>query len=152
DREGNYGFTVRSVGVNTSDSVISFRSRESARPPELSITYFDSRVYSVGRSQTQAEIFVWRSGISETLTEIEVSSVYGSSDVLSEIYVHRYEVPVSRDVEAEITVSKPVTLGELTVSLQDKNSILTEIIARSETIPDTKEAEIAVSKPFQFAE
>lgn len=147
----NYGFLVRLANESV-DSIVTFRARESTRPPELLITYYDARIYSAGRSQVPVEIFVWNVGNKDVVTEIEVGSVIDDSDVLTQIYVHRYEVPVESELDVEITVTKPTVHAELTVSINDESDVLTEISARSEITPNTRDAEITVSKPVLESE
>ncbi len=147
----NYGFVIRASN-GTNSGTVNFRSRESSRSPELLITYYDARILSAGRSQTYAELFVWSVGGSEVLSEIEVSSVYGNSNMLTEVYVHRVEVPVESDVDTEIIVTKLKTNSEITISLQDISETLSEISARSEVLSNRIDTEIIVSKPYQFGD
>lgn len=147
----NYGFMIRLANESV-DSIVTFRARESTRPPELLITYYDARIYSTGRSQVPVEIFVWNTGNSDTLTEIEVGSVIDNSDVLTEIYVHRREVPVESEYETEITVTKPYIYTEVTVSINDESDVFTELVVRSETMHDRRDIEIIISKPAVDAE
>lgn len=147
----NYGFQIR-LANEKDDALVTFRARESNRPPELLITYYDARVYSAGRSQIPTEIFVWNTGSSETLTEIEVGSVVDSNDVLTEIYVHRYEVPLFSEYDAEITVTKPMVYSEVTVAINEESDTLTEISTRVEGMPETVDTEINVSRPEVYTE
>lgn len=149
--EDNKGLLIKSTDDST-DAFVGFRSRESNRSPELDITYYDARIYSSGRSQTLAEIFVWQVGNSNVLAEVEVGSVIANSDRLAEIYVHRYEAPVHRDADAEIIVTRPNVDTEVTVSIQDESEIFTEITARSDVNYRWKNTEINVSKPDVLAE
>lgn len=142
----NNGFLVR-LANESSDSIITFRARESNRPPELLITYYDARIYSAGRSQALTEIFIWNVGNKDVLTEIEVGSIIGDDDVLTEIYVHRYEVPIESEYEVEITVTKPEIHAEITVSINDESDVLTELSVRSESIPSRIDVELTISKP-----
>lgn len=133
--------------INEKDMYLNFRARESNRPPELLTTYYDARVYSAGRSQTLAEIFVWQVGGSEILAEIEVDSVLSNGDMPVEIYAHRYEVPVDTEQDVEITVTKPNIHVEMTVAISDDNEIPVEISSRVEKYSELREIEVTVSKP-----
>lgn len=147
----NNGFVIRATNESVSE-LISFRSRESTRPPELIITYYDNRVYSTGRTQVPAELFVRRVGSKDVLAEVDVLSTLGIRDILAEMYVHRYEDPVDREIEAEITVTRKNLPSELSVSVYGEGEVLAEVSARSLVQYKTKEAELTVSKPFQDAE
>lgn len=147
----NDGFVVR-IANESNEVVATFRSRESSRPPELLITYYDGRIYSGGRTQVPAEIYVFSVGKLEALAEITVASVYDSSDILTQIYVHRREVPIESDIETEITISKPNVFAEVQVSIQDESEILAELTVRSAPRSDVRLAEIVISKPYQFVE
>jgi len=148
----NEGLVLRYA--NESDSsfgYINFKSRESSRPPELLITYYDGRIYSGGRSQVPTEIFVWQTGNKDVLTQIEVAYSNKSDDILVELEVHRYESPVIEELETEITVTKPNIWSEITISVIDDDSILVEITPRL-PLESIQLAEITVSKPYQFVE
>lgn len=147
----NNGFVIRLSNENP-DTILMFRARESNRPPELTITYYDNRIYSSGRSQASAELFVWQIGDSDTRAEVTVGSVVENRDTLTEIYVHRYEDPVDFDVESEITVSKPNVWSEVIVSIDDEYDVEAELVVRSDTLDSRKEAEITVSKPDVWSE
>lgn len=147
----NNGFAIKASN-GTVNGTIDFRSRETHNPPELVVSYYDTRIYSNGRSQTHAEIFVYSVGENETLAEIEVHSVFGYSDMLTELYVHRYEVPVPNDVETEITVSRLKTNSEITISLRDNSEVSSEVSVRSGYMSSTVDTEILVSKPYQYVE
>jgi len=146
----NNGFSIKLD--DNKESLLTFEARESQRPPELIVEYYDARVYSAGRSQTLAELFVWNIGDSGTLAEIDVSSVIGNSDVEAELYIHRREAPVFDSTEAEITVNRKSTQAEITVSIRDEYITPAEITARSGFIPSNIKTEVTASKPFQLAE
>lgn len=150
DTQENYGIMV-GLAEDSPDTVISFRSRESNRPPELIVTYFDTRIYSAGRSRVNAELFVWNVGNSNTLAEIEVASAYGFSSVMTELYVHRYEVPLLTSVNTEITVTRGQALTEIVASIPVDEDRLTEISARV-GLDDRTPTEITVSKQSVFTE
>jgi hypothetical protein len=147
----NHGFIVR-LADDSNDYLLSFRSNESNRNPELIITYYDGKIYSAGRSQVPTEIFVWNARNSDTLTEVEVGSVIGNSDTPTEIYVHRYEDPVDNDIFTEIVVSKPSIYTEIEVWIKDESDVFTSLTVRSEEVFDEKETVITVSKPNNHAE
>ena len=147
----NYGFVVR-LSNESEESLINFKARESNRPPELVITYYDSRIYSSGRSQVPTEIFVWQVGESFIDAEITVSSVVGNSDIPTELYVHRYEVPVDNKLDVEITVTRSMTYSELEVAQNDESDVLTEISVRSDININKTDVEITVSKHFAESE
>lgn len=143
----NNGFIVR-MSNETTETLISFRSRETNRPPELLVTYYDTKIYSASRTQVPMEIFVWNAEDSDIVTEITVSSVIGSDEKITEIYVHRKEVPVPNDLITEITVTREKVNTEIEVSLTDTSEIETTITVRSDVIDDKVDTYITVSKPL----
>lgn len=147
----NNGFIVRASN-ETVTSLFNFRSRETFTPPELIVVYYDNRIYSTSRTQTLAEVFVLLVGDSDRLAEITVSSVVGNRDKLAEIYVHRYEDPIDKDIEAEITITRASTLTEVIVSAYGDDEVLAELSVRSLVQHDIRDAELTVSKPAQEAE
>lgn len=147
----NKGFLVRPKNELLSQ-LITFKSRESSNPPQLRIIYYDNRIYSSGRSQIYGEIFVWNAKDSDINSEITVSSVIGNSDIPSQIYIHRYEVPVDNDIYAEITVNKPTVECEITVYRSDESNIDGILYVRSEIRSNKLNSEITISKPKTEAE
>lgn len=142
----NKGFLVRPKNELLSQ-LITFKSRESSTPPQLRIIYYDNRIYSTGRSQVFAEIFVWNARDSDVNSEITVDSVVGTSDIFSQIYVHRYEVPVDNDIYAEIIVNKPKIESEITVYRSDESGVDAILYVRSEAMSSRLDSEITISKP-----
>lgn len=147
----NYGVMI-GIADDSEQSIINFRSRESTRPPELIINYYDGRVYSAGRSRVQTEIFVWNVGRSDMLTEIEVGSTIGDSIIRTEIYVHRPEVPVESDIGTQIVVSRLDTFAEIEISKYENSEIGAILYVRSLPLSNHIDTEIMVNKPYQFAE
>lgn len=147
----NNGFIVRASNETTA-ALFNFRARESVTPPELIVVYYDNRIYSTSRTQTLAEIFVRLVGDSDKFAEVTVSSAIGNRDKLAEIYVHRYEDPIDKDIEAEITVTRANALAEVVVSAYGDDEVLAELSVRSLVQHDIRNAEITVSKPTQEVE
>lgn len=147
----NNGFIIR-TSVETSINSITFKTRESTLPPELIVDYFDSRIFSTGRSDIIAELFVYKNGNSDKKTEIIVGSTYESSNKEAIIYVHRKEVPLDEDVPTEITVTKEFVATELTVAIPDKSEIISSISVRLQGKDDSVISEITVSRPDTLAE
>ncbi|MEK4025537.1 DNRLRE domain-containing protein [Sporosarcina sp. FSL W7-1283] len=147
----NHGIVIRASN-ETKDMLVNFRARESTRPPELLITYYDANVYSGGRTQIPTEIFVWNADKSDVNTEVTVGSVIGTDIIPVEIYVHRYEVPVDSVHDIEITVSRPLILTEITISALGESSTLAELSVRSGRLDDKRDVEITVSKPKFLSE
>ncbi|KOS61404.1 DNRLRE domain-containing protein [Lysinibacillus agricola] len=150
-KQANNGFIIR-TSVETSNNSVTFKTRESSLPPELIVDYYDSRIFSTGRSDVITELFVYKNGESDKLTEITVGSTYESSDREATIYVHRKEFPLDEDIVVEITVTKEFIPVELTVAIPDKSDIPTTIDVRLQDKDDKVIAEITVSKPDVLTE
>lgn len=146
----NNGFILR-ISNETEFGQATFNTRETSLPPELVVKYFDSRIFSHGRSQHTTEIFVYNADSSEVDAEITVDSVYSFSAPDAEIYVHRVEVPLDYDILTEITASKPYVPVEIVATIHVDDDVLTEIGARL-PFEDKKDTEIVISKPYVFTE
>ena len=146
----NNGFVIR-LSNETDYGQTTFHTRETALPPELIVKYFDSRIFSQGRSQHLAEIFAYMRRYSDKLTEITVDSVYSFEKIDTEIYVHRVEVPIPNDISTEITASKPYIYTEIIATIHKDDEVFVEIGAR---LPQEsrKNVEIIVSRPYALAE
>lgn len=145
----NNGFIIRLSNETDLGHAI-FYTRETISPPELIVKYFDSRIFSQGRSQHLTEIFAYRRSNSEKLTEVIVDSIYSFEKLDTEIYVHRAEVPLDFEALVEITVCKPHIEIEITSSIREDSKILTEIGARR-SLNKEKSAEVTINKPFTLA-
>ncbi|MGN4125843.1 DNRLRE domain-containing protein [Lysinibacillus sphaericus] len=126
----NNGFIIR-VSNEITDGQVTFKTRESKLPPALVVEYYDSRIFSFGRSQHITEIFVYKRQNSDKNTEITVDSTFESSDQKTYLYVHRSEVPLDEDICVEITANKPCVPTELIVAIPKDSDITTEISVRN---------------------
>ena len=141
----NNGFIVR-ISNETTFGQATFNTRESHMPPELVVKYYDSRIFSQGRSQQLTEIFAYLRRHSNKNTEITVSSVFAFSRQDTEIYVHRIEVPLDSDILTEITANKLYVPVQIIASIRDKSEVPIEIGIRT---PEESriDAEITISRP-----
>lgn len=146
----NNGFIVR-LSNETSNGQVIFKTRESSLPPELLIDYYDSRIFSIGKSQHLTEIFIFKRQNSDKNTEITVDSVFDFWKQDTEIYVHRKEVPLDADILADITVNKPYVNVEIIVAIPLESNAPAEISVRNPLVDKTN-AEITINKPTVPAE
>ncbi|WP_342532374.1 DNRLRE domain-containing protein [Lysinibacillus sp. FSL R5-0849] len=148
--KNNNGFIIRLSNETASGQTI-FYTRETSSPPELIVKYFDSRIFSQGRSQQLTEIFVYKRKHSEWFTEVTVDSIFSFDKLDTEIYAHRPEVPLDFEAQAEITVTKPYVETEIISSIREEDEILIEIGARR---PLNREifAEVTINTPFTLAQ
>ena len=146
----NNGFIVR-LSNETSNGQIIFKTRESSLPPELLINYYDSRIFSFGKSQHLTEIFIFKRQNSDKNAEITVDSVFDFWNQDTEIYVHRKEVPLDADILTEITVNKPYVNVEIIVAIPLESNAPAEISVRNPLV-DITNAEITINKPGLPAE
>ncbi|MDD1502597.1 DNRLRE domain-containing protein [Lysinibacillus sp. CNPSo 3705] len=142
----NNGFIIR-VSNETSTGQVIFKTRESSLPPELLIDYYDSRIFSIGKSQHLTEIYIYKRQDSYINTEITVDSVFDFSKQETEIYVHRKEVPLDMDIFTEITVNQPYVNAEMIVAIPLESNKFTEISIRNPRVDKTN-AEITINKPI----
>lgn len=173
--QANNGFIIR-VSNEITDGYVTFHTRESQLPPELVVEYFDSKIFSFGRSQHITEIFVYKSLPSDKDTEITVGSTFETSNYDTYLYVHRVEVPLDEDIFVEIKVNKPYVSTDLVVAIPDESNIMAEVnvkVSKDNTIwsditinkpsipikiiasqikDDEHETELVINKPFIEAE
>lgn len=138
----NNGFIIR-VANESHEGIATFRTRESATPPELVVNYYDSRIFSFGRSQVLTEINSMKKGISDIVSEIEVGSAYSFSVKDTSIYVHRKEVPLDEELLVEITSTLPKVYSEIEIAIPADEDIQTTIDARS--LPQFSKIDISLS-------
>ena len=146
----NNGFIVRLSNENDFGQT-TFHTRETMLPPELIVKYFDSRIFSQGRSQHLTEIFAYMRRHSDKLTEVTVDSVFRFETLDTEIYVHRVEVPLVSDVLTEITVNKILVATEIIATIRDMSTIPVELGVRRPR-EDSILTEISASRQIVVAE
>lgn len=141
----NNGFIVR-LSNETSNGQVIFKTRESSLPPELLIDYYDSRIFSIGKSQHLTEIFIFKRQNSDKNTKITIYSVFDFWKQDTEIYVHRKEVPLDADILTDITVNKAYVNVEIIVAIPLESNTFAEISVRNPLVDKTN-AEITINKP-----
>lgn len=140
----NNGFIIRASNETQNGQAI-FHTKEGMFPPELSIKYFDSRIFSQGRSQLLTEIFIMNKDSSSVYAMIQPSSVFTKNDLETEIYCHQIDVPLDSDCFAEITPSIPFLESEITASIRKESDIPTIIDSRLPS-ENTQYVEITVNR------
>ncbi|MCU6710088.1 DNRLRE domain-containing protein [Paenibacillus sp. J5C_2022] len=116
-----YGYAIVVEHEFSNDNNISFYTKESSAltKPKLVISYYDTRVFSAGRGQIDATIFVYGADSSDTNATLNVHSDWGKEELSSTLYVHRYDTPVSEDITTDIIVSRPVLDSSLIVARRE---------------------------------
>lgn len=127
----NDGLVIRLSNETTLGQTI-FNTRESSRPPELIVNYYDSTIFSTGRAQIVTEIYAIQKEDSEVDTEITVRAVHDFSDYNTEIRIHDKNIPFDDDWDFEITATKEKIFTEITASILDGEEKLTIIDVRTE--------------------
>jgi hypothetical protein len=115
------------VEHNNTDNYISFYTKESLKLPKLIVDYYDTQVYSAGRGQINSTLFVYGTGKKEIGATITVHSDIGNHDLLSTLYVHRYEVPILKDLPMAITVTRNSINSNIIVAQRDKKDIMVKM-------------------------
>lgn len=146
----NNGFIIR-ISNETDFGQTIFYTRETALSPELVVRYFDSRIFSHGRSQLLAEIFAYKRKNADKNAQIAVESVYTFNRRDAEIYVHRREVPLYFEANVEIIVSKPYVPALIVSAHRGESERFAEVSIRR-PLEDKIDSEITISKPLLLAE
>lgn len=146
----NHGFMLR-MNEEIENLIVSFKTKESTLKPELIVEYYDTRVYSTGRSQVPSEMFIFAVGDSDRGSEITVGSVIEKEERPAKLYVHRYDTPVHEEIFSEITASKPDVLAQIRIVKTAKDEHLAEITARQKN-NNKRDAVLAITKPEVLSE
>ena len=142
--QDNNGFIIRMANESVNGQT-TFFTRETSFAPELEIKYYDSTVFSQGRTQIPTEIYIKKLSDKNVNTELEVHSTHRFEKVNTQLYVHRAEVPLEDDILTEITSNVVSNEVILVVSKPVKLEVETEITTRVPEI-NSKETEISVSR------
>jgi hypothetical protein len=108
---------------NNSDNYISFYTKEGSKPPKLIVDYYDTQIYSAGRAQINSTMFVYGAGRKEIGATINVHSDRGNDDLISTLYVHRYDTPVPKDLPMTIAITRNSTNSKITVAQRDNKDV-----------------------------
>ena len=146
----NNGFLMR-VSNETILGQAIFHTRESMFPPELVVKYYDSRIFSQGRSQFVTEIFIMKRDDSDVLVTIEPSSIFSNNDIETEIYCHQVDVPLDSDILVEVLANIPIVESEITASIRGEIEAWVTIDARLPN-DNSVNAEITASRDKTQAE
>ncbi|MFJ7368920.1 DNRLRE domain-containing protein [Lysinibacillus sp. NPDC098008] len=154
----NNGFIIR-LSNETEFAQTTFYTRETILPPELVVEYFDSRIFSQGRSQQLTEIFIYNANNVDIQTEITVDSVYDFTTLATEIYIKHVNniaaeiTPRPKDeliMITEISANKPYIPVEIIPIISDASNIQAEItitvpqVDMEITIPSHDESSILI--------
>lgn len=142
----NYGLIIKT----DSNETLSFFTRESHRPPALNLKYITTKIYSMGRSQLDASIFINGKGAKDIAGSITVHSDVGLSYLESSLYVHKYADPMFYDNESEIGVSRPDVHASLISAYREHSHLESFITVANEKVDD-READILISIPDLYS-
>lgn len=123
----NLGFIV----TTSSNEAISFFTRESDKSPLLIVNYISSKVYSIGRSELEAGLFINGKGQKDIAGTITVKSDVGLDYLISNIYVHRKEDPLDFDTESYIAASRPEINSSLIIAKRTQSELDALLTIRS---------------------
>ncbi|MCE5169645.1 DNRLRE domain-containing protein [Paenibacillus profundus] len=123
----DYGFLIKSAN----DYPVYFYTRESSKQPLLEVKYISNLIYSVGRSATEATMFIYGVGNSERSASLTVHSDRGEDSKEATLYIHRPEVPVPIDKTGTIAVSRANMISSMTVGIRKEN-----VLYGSISVPD----------------
>lgn len=138
----NFGFIIKTSDGNS----LSFFTRESDHSPLLIIDYITSQVYSIGRSELEAGIFIHGKGHKDITGMITVKSDVGLEWLESSIYVHRKEDPLNEDRAALIAVNRREISSSLIIGIRRYDELESTIAVRNE-LQRSLPSSISISKP-----
>ncbi|WP_110932419.1 DNRLRE domain-containing protein [Paenibacillus bouchesdurhonensis] len=138
----NFGFIIKTSDGNS----LSFFTRESDHSPLLIIDYITSQVYSIGRSELEAGIFIHGKGHKDITGMITVKSDVGLEWLESSIYVHRKEDPLDEDRDALIAVNRREISSSLIIGIRRYDELESTIAVRNE-LQTSLSSTISISKP-----
>lgn len=123
----NEGLLIQSAN----DYPVYFYTRESSKPPRLEVKYISNLIYSVGRSATEATMFIYGVGNAERSASLTVHSDQGEDFKQATLYVHRPEVPVPIDRTGTIAVNRANLRSSMTVGIRQE-----AVLYGSISVPD----------------
>ncbi|MFF3147464.1 DNRLRE domain-containing protein [Streptomyces sp. NPDC057927] len=142
----NFGFVLQSNNIENGLSD-TFFTRESHRQPYLDIVYYDTRVWTTGKSELKSTLLTVGIGNKDLNSTFELKTDWDKNDLLSTLFIHRYDTPVWTEINATIRgISRPNISAKMTVARHDNNDLLGVLKIRKNETRDYP-AKIIVSKP-----
>ncbi|MCG7406371.1 DNRLRE domain-containing protein [Paenibacillus sp. ACRRX] len=136
-----YGFLMESPD----DTSVHFYTRESKNPPLLIAAYISNAIYSIGRSHTEATVFINGTGRKEIVGKLTIKSNYGATDIPVSLYVHRPEVPLHLLLSATLSVTHLSLPAQVTCSIPMTDDIASYMYISEASISE-QTASLTVSK------
>lgn len=125
----DFGLVVKSKDdLNfLSDSIF---TRESSKKPYLEFTYYDTRVWSIDKSDLTSTLFAYGASVKDLNSTLLVKTDRGNNDITATMYVHRYDTPVVHDHRAFMAVSQPDIKSTMVVAKTETNDFVGKIMVR----------------------
>ncbi|AIG26414.1 LamG domain-containing protein [Brevibacillus laterosporus] len=109
-KKDNFGFIVRAFNELENSSLTFFTREQRSHRPILEITYYDTRIYSLGRDSCWSEITVRQSKSSDVVSALRIRQFQGYGD----LPVHLFLVS-PRDLLSELTVNREQLISRISV-------------------------------------
>lgn len=116
----NDGFILESIN-DTNNLSDTFFTRESHKPPELNITYFDTRVWTATKSELKGSLFTIARDSNDLAGHFQLHTDYAHNDLSGTLWIHRYDTPEYDYNKGYLSINTPDLNSFITVYLLDDN-------------------------------
>ncbi|AHC19033.1 DNRLRE domain-containing protein [Paenibacillus sp. FSL M7-0802] len=119
----NFGYILKALDEFENGSIRFFTKEEKSYRPILDITYYDTRIYSLGRNSIAGSITSRLNKITDLAVSFRIKQFYGETIRQGNLFVHN-----PREIVADIAVSKPNMDCGLAIRRKRKDSIDGQVI------------------------
>lgn len=105
-----------------------FFTKESSKKPLLQLEYYDTRIWSTGDSDLEGVFFHFARGEIDLSAKLKVKETFDTEDLNSILFIHRYDTPVDRYLDARLSVTNPDLNAKYTVRQSDYSDLNAKMV------------------------
>ncbi|MFK4437220.1 hypothetical protein ABIA61_002566 [Paenibacillus sp. RC21] len=119
----NFGYIFKALDEFENGSIRFFTKEQKSYRPILDITYYDTRIYSLGRNSIEGGLTSRVSKVSHLPASFRIKQSHGATVLKGSLFVHN-----QREVLADITVTVPNLNGKVSVRRKDNHSLKAQLV------------------------
>ncbi|WP_149094580.1 DNRLRE domain-containing protein [Paenibacillus terrae] len=131
----NFGYIFKALDEFENGSIRFFTKEQKSYRPILDITYYDTRIYSLGRNSIEGGLTSRVSKGSQLKGSLRIKQSYGATVWKGSLFVHN-----QREILADITVTVPNLNGKVSIRRKDNHSLEAQLVitvARENSLDST---------------
>ncbi|WP_342417075.1 DNRLRE domain-containing protein [Paenibacillus sp. FSL R10-2782] len=119
----NFGYIFKALDEFENGSIRFFTKEQKSYRPILDITYYDTRIYSLGRNSIEGGLTSRVSKVSDLAASFRIKQSHGAAVWKGSLFVHN-----QREILADITVTVPNLTSKMSVRRKDNHSLEAQLV------------------------